>query len=451
VNNGAEDYSENDQAFFGFDRTEGGTAMRGWGRLLQCLFGLALVGGVIYVWQSNRDGTDTSTAPAKDETKVPGVVVASSENGAGFEDAVYDESARRQLPQGDGPLAADAGGQGFGNQPEPFPSRDEAVGVSAPVNDLADGLDQSRSSRIPQSEPEPLGDPPQFDETAASTRGEQPAFPEENRVGFRPTGTGFSQPKAATTQSNSFGPGAETAGVAPAATFGGEPAIGNANPALPFSEPSDGARSRALAADPEVPVPDTTQPYRPRTLESTSSARRIAVEGQSTDALGVDRRTEGAAIGVHEVASGDSYWTISRRHYGTARYFQALAEYNRRRIGDPQRMKPGMKVLIPSRELLESQFATLVPRAGNSRAAATDSAGFSIGSDGHPVYRVGPDDTLTGIAEKYLGRTSRWIQIFRMNRSELPSPHKLKQGMVLRLPSDAARVQLAREADSRRY
>ena len=131
MNSGAGDYSENDQAFLGFEGTEGGTVMRGWGRLLQCLIGLALVGGVIYVWQSNGDGTDTSTAPPKDETKVPGVIVAPSESEAGCEDAVYDESAGRQLPQDDGSLVADTGGQGFGNQAEPFPSRDEAAGFVA--------------------------------------------------------------------------------------------------------------------------------------------------------------------------------------------------------------------------------------------------------------------------------------------------------------------------------
>ncbi len=438
MNSGAGDYSENDQAFLGFEGTEGGTVMRGWGRLLQCLIGLALVGGVIYVWQNNEDGTDTSTAPPKDETKVPGVIVASSESDAGFEDAVYDESAGRQLPQDDGALVADTGGQGFGNQAEPFPSRDEAAGFSAPVSGRADGLNQRRSSRIPQSEPEPLGDPPQFDGTAASAHGDQPAFPEDDREGFRPAGAGFSRPKAAGTQTNSFGTGSETASADPTATFDGHRSTG-------------GARSRTLAGDSEVPVPDTTQPYRPRTLDGTTDARRIAVRDRPTDAFGSDGRAETAATGFHEVATGDSYWTISRRYYGSARYFQALAEYNRRRIGDPQRMRPGMKVLIPPRELLESQFAALVPQAGNSGSAAKETAGFSISSDGHPIFRVGPNDTLTGISEKYLGRTSRWIQIFRMNQSELRSPHKLKQGMVLRLPADAARVRLAREADVRRY
>ncbi|MDC0176330.1 LysM peptidoglycan-binding domain-containing protein, partial [Planctomycetaceae bacterium] len=67
--------------------------------------------------------------------------------------------------------------------------------------------------------------------------------------------------------------------------------------------------------------------------------------------------------------------------------------------------------------------------------------GFQVDANGHPIYGVGADDTLTGIARAHLGRTSRWVQIFRMNRDQLPSPHKLKLGMVLRMPADAIRSQ----------
>jgi nucleoid-associated protein YgaU len=143
---------------------------------------------------------------------------------------------------------------------------------------------------------------------------------------------------------------------------------------------------------------------------------------------------------VHTIQTGDSYWTISRQYYGTARYFQALSAFNRVRIPDPRLMRPGMKVAVPTRELLESRFATLLPKSA-AAVGATRTVGFQIDANGHPVYSVGADDTLTGIARSHLGRTSRWIQIYRMNRDQLPSPHKLKPGTVLRMPADAARLQ----------
>lgn len=163
-----------------------------------------------------------------------------------------------------------------------------------------------------------------------------------------------------------------------------------------------------------------------RTLESSGPVRPIASGGRS------DR--------VHAVQAGDSYWTISRKYYGTARYFQALSAFNRTRIPDPRRMRPGMKVLIPSQDVLQARFASLLPRrAAGDGAAGT--VGFQIDASGQPVYLVGESDTLTGIATAHLGRTSRWIQIYRLNRDRLPSPHKLKPGTVLRLPADAMRRQ----------
>ena len=163
-----------------------------------------------------------------------------------------------------------------------------------------------------------------------------------------------------------------------------------------------------------------------RTLESSGLARPIASGGRS------DR--------VHAVQAGDSYWTISRKYYGTARYFQALSAFNRMRIPDPRRMRPGMRVLIPSQDVLQARFASLLPRRAAADGAAR-TVGFQIDASGQPVYLVGESDTLTGIATAYLGRTSRWIQIYRLNRDQLPSPHKLKPGTVLRLPADAMRRQ----------
>ena len=60
------------------------------------------------------------------------------------------------------------------------------------------------------------------------------------------------------------------------------------------------------------------------------------------------------------------------------------------------------------------------------------------------MYSVGKRDTLTGIAQKHLGRASRWREIYRQNRDRLANPNSLKIGTILRLPYDASRVQLVR-------
>ena len=147
---------------------------------------------------------------------------------------------------------------------------------------------------------------------------------------------------------------------------------------------------------------------------------------------------------IHVVQSGDNFWKISSSHYGTGKLYTALAAYNQSRIPDPRRMRPGMKVLVPSRATLAQQFPQLVAGNAHTPYVATPGGptGFSIDASGRPQYRVAKGDTLSRIAERHLGRSSRWRQIYGMNRDQLPDANSLKTGMVLRLPADATQVRM---------
>jgi len=164
---------------------------------------------------------------------------------------------------------------------------------------------------------------------------------------------------------------------------------------------------------------------------------------------------------VHTVEAGENYWTISRKHYGMGRYFVALAEFNKSRIADPKLLKPGMKVVVPSAAALTEKYAHLISGAAPAKTYAPQTAdasgagaggqaiqqvGFFVDRSGAPVYRVSEGDTLSDIAQTCLGRSSRWVQIFGLNRDQLKSPNDLKLGMILRLPQDASGVQAAPEA-----
>ena len=60
------------------------------------------------------------------------------------------------------------------------------------------------------------------------------------------------------------------------------------------------------------------------------------------------------------IQPGDSFWTISQRAYGTARYFQALFEHNRRTCPHPDRLPAGARVEVPPREVLERSYPDLL-------------------------------------------------------------------------------------------
>jgi len=61
--------------------------------------------------------------------------------------------------------------------------------------------------------------------------------------------------------------------------------------------------------------------------------------------------------------------------------------------------------------------------------------GPSGGSGGGGSYTVKDGDSLSGIAGKFYGDTSRWEEIYEANKSVIgPDSSKIEPGMVLRIP-----------------
>ena len=137
------------------------------------------------------------------------------------------------------------------------------------------------------------------------------------------------------------------------------------------------------------------------------------------------------------VKDGENYSKISKRVYGTTRYFSALAVFNQHRIAEPKHMRPGMVVLTPTKEVLEERYPQLFV---DSKPKVVEPAAFLLLEDGSPAYRVGERETLSEISKRFLGRSSRWVEILRLNQSNVKDPNKLKPGIILALPADATEV-----------
>jgi LysM repeat protein len=50
------------------------------------------------------------------------------------------------------------------------------------------------------------------------------------------------------------------------------------------------------------------------------------------------------------------------------------------------------------------------------------------------VYIVKAGDTLSGIANRFLGSGARFLEVYEANRDRLPSPDALQVGQELRIP-----------------
>ncbi|MBC7967343.1 MAG: LysM peptidoglycan-binding domain-containing protein [Fuerstia sp.] len=146
---------------------------------------------------------------------------------------------------------------------------------------------------------------------------------------------------------------------------------------------------------------------------------------------------DGSTFDSVVVQNGDNYTKISKRVYGTVKYFSALAVFNQHRISEPKNMRPGMVVLVPAKEVLEERYPEFFV---DSQPKIQEPAEFLILEDGTPAYRVGERETISEISARFLGRSSRWIEIYRLNQSIVKDPNKLKAGLILALPADAAEV-----------
>ena len=199
---------------------------------------------------------------------------------------------------------------------------------------------------------------------------------------------------------------------------------------------NDHADSRGFNA---VKNPGAKKPANPiRTAAGSGSDGKFSLAAFNyQNGVSQSAADDGSTFESIVVQNGDNYTKISKRVYGTVKYFSALAVFNQHRIPEPKNMRPGMVVLVPAKEVLEERYPEFFV---DSQSKIPEPAEFLLLDDGSPAYRVGERETISEISARFLGRSSRWIEIYRLNQSVVKDPNKLKAGLILALPADAAEV-----------
>lgn len=141
--------------------------------------------------------------------------------------------------------------------------------------------------------------------------------------------------------------------------------------------------------------------------------------------------------GTYEVQPNDTYWTISQKCYGTGSYFRALAEVNRKKIPQEDQLQVGALISAPDVAQLERQYPKLCPKS--SRRETVKHSATPVSASGHlagaRTYTTQEGDTLYEIAKAELGKASRWVEIYELNREQLgPDYDYLPAGLHLALP-----------------
>ncbi len=144
----------------------------------------------------------------------------------------------------------------------------------------------------------------------------------------------------------------------------------------------------------------------------------------------------------YTVQPNDTFWSISKRAYGSGAFFKALYEYNRKRHKAADELVLGQELLVPDENVLRRTYPDLCPRPRKT-VASTEQRLISVSTrlrGTGRVYKAVEGDTLFEIARYELGKSSRWAEIYELNRDVLGDDFDyLRPGTELILPNDGAR------------
>jgi nucleoid-associated protein YgaU len=145
--------------------------------------------------------------------------------------------------------------------------------------------------------------------------------------------------------------------------------------------------------------------------------------------------------GTYVVQANESYWTISQKFYGTGAYFKALAEHNRQKFPQENRLDYGDVISVPELAELDEKYPDFCPKPERREVLRNQAAAVSTPQmlGGGRVYTSEAGDSLYSIARYELGDRSRWSEIYELNRNVLGNdPDYLPTGTRLVLPGDGS-------------
>jgi len=169
--------------------------------------------------------------------------------------------------------------------------------------------------------------------------------------------------------------------------------------------------------------------------------RPVAVDGPLSDVLEIGRTPRAAAVSA-DTDRGDLIPLFagppeplriaqSRAANGPARFRTAAAP------STPSRRTPGVEQAHsgprPATSAVREQRGEPLPP---HPVLAMGDASSPRPSPPAKTYKVRPGDTLSELAQQFLGSSRRYHELYEANRDVLSSPHALRAGMVLRIPTE---------------
>jgi nucleoid-associated protein YgaU len=149
-------------------------------------------------------------------------------------------------------------------------------------------------------------------------------------------------------------------------------------------------------------------------------------------------------VRFHDVQGGESLFAICKDYYDDTSLVAALAQFNK--MGDASQIRAGRRLMIPPASVLGGKTSALASnKAGPAESTSPSSAlvkqttekPAKAGTDkpASPIktYTVKSGDSLSSIAQRFLGDREKWRDLHKLNRKVIDDPDNLKVGTVIRL------------------
>jgi nucleoid-associated protein YgaU len=130
------------------------------------------------------------------------------------------------------------------------------------------------------------------------------------------------------------------------------------------------------------------------------------------------------SLPTHQVAAGETLFSICRDTYGDGSLAEKLASFNN--IKDPASLREGHRLRMPGADELRGKAAASANAPGAARPPATAVAMVD--------YTLQKGDTLAKVAKRFCGPKATWNDIYDLNKSVIDDPDNVRVGITIKVP-----------------
>ncbi len=130
-----------------------------------------------------------------------------------------------------------------------------------------------------------------------------------------------------------------------------------------------------------------------------------------------------AAPSIHIVKPGETLYQIAKKYYGRGEMWTVIARANKEL--HPGSLHAGAKLTIPPAGKAKANFDGPVK---------SEDLPKNVDKSKVKTYTVKSGDSFSTIAREHLGSSSRWKEIFELNKAKIGKPENLRVGQTIYLP-----------------